>query len=432
MRRAAFPDATYSFTLPDGGRGVLYPGSRIETNERDVPLPGEDVLFLVGTVYAGSLYMAGQGHQSGQCWLYGPRGWKPLGPTFGVSPCAFGGGWLYFVSSQNGYTVLHIATGERHEVPASLGSQGIRYIENGQPVSGDATYRDGELFEYTRHGEVVVGQGHEGGALINGRLLEPGDCRFIRFEREGDQLAVAIVKQAERRAVLHWLTVADIPLLPMPDVDPPPPPEKKMRLPDDVHATFVAMVQKFPHDGTDDDRRAAMRKAVQTIRARHGLRYVWKTEHADLSSPSKDGMGYAPEGDVVNGQLVRMFIWDMINGTTHQPNAAGDSEPLREAYALTPEPKDWLTGEDPPPPPPPDDLIKLRAEVATLKADLAALRTRVTACEMENEAQDDDIARLLQRVLAWESKPLPKLRVKGGTSRTFAHAHAIDLEVVPE
>src|SRR5690606_2774880 len=102
----------------------------------------------------------------------------------------------------------------------------------------------------------------------------------------------------------------------------------RMRMPDDVHATIVAVVKKFPHVGDDAARRIAMRKVVETVRARHGERWVWKSEHpTGYSHASKDAIAYVPAGVIEHGQEMPMFIWDMINGTSLQPNPAHDSEP---------------------------------------------------------------------------------------------------------
>jgi hypothetical protein len=177
---------------------------------------------------------------------------------------------------------------------------------------------------------------------------------------------------------------------PPPPVDPPiPPPDPEpdpgvqtMMLPADVHATFVAVVEKYPHTGGDDDRRAAMEKAVQTIRARHGQRYVWKTEHANLTAPSKDALGCVPEseGEIRHGKRMKVFIWDMINGSTREPQEAHESEPLRSAYVLTPEPKDWLTGAEPQPEPEPSQPDPVPSQdIALLKRELAELRGRFDA-----------------------------------------------------
>lgn len=154
-----------------------------------------------------------------------------------------------------------------------------------------------------------------------------------------------------------------------------------MELPPEVYATLTAVVAKFPHTGTDEDRRVAMEKVIQTLRARHGLQYVWKTEHQSLIAPSKDGMGFVPNELPVHGRLTPMYIWDTISGGTRQVNAPPlVSEALRSAYVLAPEPKDWLASDPPPPPPPPPapaDLSAVLEKLARLEAQIAAVKLLV-------------------------------------------------------
>lgn len=129
-------------------------------------------------------------------------------------------------------------------------------------------------------------------------------------------------------------------------IPPPAPKETPMEMPADVYTTYTACVARFPHTGSDDDRRVAHRKAVATVRARHGGRWVCKSEHnLGWGSDSKDAVGRVADGVTpVHGQKCRMFIWDMIVGDTRQPKPRGESEEARDAYALIPEAFDWLTG----------------------------------------------------------------------------------------
>lgn len=164
---------------------------------------------------------------------------------------------------------------------------------------------------------------------------------------------------------LHWHAsderppTAPPPTAPPPTDPPPAPPETPqepttMQMHADVYATYLAVAAKFPHTGTEDERREATKKAVQTLRARHGDRWVCKTEHpTGWAAASKDAVAYVPTDPVVHGAMVGMFIWDMVNGTTRQPNPRGESEPLRSAFALVPEAFDWLADSRPVPGPDP-------------------------------------------------------------------------------
>lgn len=143
---------------------------------------------------------------------------------------------------------------------------------------------------------------------------------------------------------------------PDPPAEEPTPMPQTMQMPEDVYATYVACVARFPHDGDDDQRREANRKAVATVRARHGERWVCKTEHATgWAAASKDAIAFVPEGPLQHEGTADMFIWDMIGGATRQPNGRGPSEERRAAIMLLPAPMDWLThspGPSPVPDPP--------------------------------------------------------------------------------
>jgi hypothetical protein len=199
-----------------------------------------------------------------------------------------------------------------------------------------------------------------------------------------------------------------------------------MQIPDDVYATLAAVVEKFPHTGDDEARRAAMEKAVATLRARHGLRWVWKTEHASLIAPSKDGLGYVPDGEVVHGRLTTMLIWDTINGGTRRLNAAPlVSEAPRKAYVLAVPPKDWLAGDlptpTPTPPAPPSGTAEILKRIGEVERDLKALQDKVS-----DAALDALIARRVNaRIVALRLVGDPNLPDEQAvsTNSVWGHAH---------
>lgn len=178
------------------------------------------------------------------------------------------------------------------------------------------------------------------------------------------------------------------------------------RMPDDVYATLSAVVEKYPHTGTDDERREAMKKVVATIRARHGLAWTWKTEHQSLIAPSKDGLGYVADGSpAVHGQFTQMFIFDTINGGTRRPNAPPMmSEEPRPAYVVLVTPQDWLADAQPTPPPEPTPEKDPGADAAQDIA-LRALADVVAQVRSVLEAHDSRIATL--------ERQLQTLTVKG-------------------
>lgn len=428
-----FAGGWYGAGHPNGAYAVQVPLEDIQTDRGSVDLPP-------GELWGVQIYdiepdgtFAGLGHTgNGNVWEYVPGiGWHLLPFVTGRGKYA-GMNWIDLLPAGTGFI-----------------------DDSGQPVSRINTFEANRgLNNWIATGGLLFGQGNpekgapcEGLVLWDGtayRQLFAGSCMELVLHRDGDQFALTF---RQDKVGVHFGIFTRQQLLAVPTVDthePPPPPKppkpplppfenKMMKLPADVHATFTACVQKFPHDGDDDARREAMAKAVETIRARHGLRYVWKSEHSNLSSPSKDGMGFVPleEGTIIEGQRKRMFIWDMINGTTRQPNDAGESEPIREAYVLTPEPKDWLAGSQPPPdnPPPPD-----ADEIEKLWAEVGELRTLVRHIDQALVDTDATARMLADRVTQLERKPdpvmkLPRMRARGSTGRAFGHAHPNDLEV---
>ena len=210
----------YGEAEPDGSWAALEPGKAIHTDKRVVPLPpGGDALFLRKR---GPL-LACQGHDApGLNWYWDGSAWYSLGPSYGVNPVAF--------DLSNNVVVNKV----------EFGSQGIRWIDEAGIHTGDATYAGGPpplYFEYTTHGDITIGQGDHGGAVVvmpgKRLLLSEGDTRFIRFNRSGDNLAVAIVHPGFLELI--WLTVAELANLPIytpaavptPGPAPIPPPIQK-------------------------------------------------------------------------------------------------------------------------------------------------------------------------------------------------------------
>lgn len=206
------------------------------------------------------------------------------------------------------------------------------------------------------------------------REIEPNVIRIATATSEGEQAGQIWVRDYDvaRNMVRDpwganiWIGIPQVDIrkinasvTPVPPVDPPPtppaPPETKpMMMPQDVYDTYSACVAKFPHTGDDDARREANKKAVATVRARHGANWVCKSEHnLGWPSASKDAVGYVTVGTPTHGSKQTMYIWDMISGTTRQPNPRAEADAPREAYVLVPDAFDWLEGTAPVDPPPP-------------------------------------------------------------------------------
>jgi hypothetical protein len=200
MTRVSLPGAFYSGALPDGGYFAEY-ADRIDIGGGKIQRPAGGLGALVGTRIKGQLYLAGQGHDDGQAWLWSVSGWRAIGPTHGVRPCAFGRDALFVAIRPDAYMRVQLDNGATTTHPLAIGSQGLRYVDGNTPVPGDATIFDGTVHEFIDRGDVRVGQGHHG-----------------------------IVKFLEGRAVLHYLTRAEVESLPKPGVilpvDPTPEPEE--------------------------------------------------------------------------------------------------------------------------------------------------------------------------------------------------------------
>jgi hypothetical protein len=194
-------------------------------------------------------------------------------------------------------------------------------------------------------------------------------------------------------------------------------------LPADVHATFVACAAVRPHVGTEDDRRAATRFAVETIRARHGLNWICKTEHeTGWASASKDAIGDAgvPVYPADTGKRMKVFLWDMVNGETRQVLPAHESEEQRWTYALVPDAIDHLAGGGPGPvvpgpvePGPDAGLEAIKGRLVALEAahaDLAVVVQQQSAALKAMEQKAAALVEELNRV---------KTTTYSGTARVF-------------
>jgi hypothetical protein len=237
VKRQTNPGATYSSALPDGS-GTTETGTRIDTSEPStLTAPGDGLLALVTRRFNGFLFIAGQAHDGGHAWLWTPTGWQDCGYSHGVRPCAFGADSLFFATDGEHYRRVRLDTFETTDHARPIGSQGIRYVEGDTVVTGDETIFDGTVHEFIDRGDVRGGQGSNGGYCLivphpdglarelgywQDGIFHPegGDCQFCNLERDGDQLAISIVKFLEHRSVFYLLTRAEADALPPPAAPP--------------------------------------------------------------------------------------------------------------------------------------------------------------------------------------------------------------------
>src|SRR5688572_18002487 len=189
-----------------------------------------------------------------------------------------------------------------------------------------------------------------------------------------------------------------------------------MQIPREIYDTWKAVADKFKflHQGTDDERREATKRGVQTIRARHGedgKRWTCKSEHnTGWQSQSKDAIAYVEEGPIVTGRLARMEMFDMISGSSRETNAYPvhshnhqETPPNDDAFILVPDDFDWL--DTPVPPVPPTDhaledrVAALELQVSTLEAHVSMLNDRVTALETSGGVSEAWVKSLVDQVV---------------------------------
>jgi hypothetical protein len=176
-------------------------------------------------------------------------------------------------------------------------THGYRYDNGGQTFYPDAVYGDGAI-------------------------------RVIFTDSHGQQAELSFSLSAYRvdlRApvVVTLPPAPPIETPPAPTPDPEPVAMESKRLPDDVHAIVVALhaANLTLAKGTDDQRRELQQKICETVCARKGPRWVWKSNHGIGIANAKDAIAEIPEGDVFTpNQRQRLYIWDLFNGGTREPN----------------------------------------------------------------------------------------------------------------
>lgn len=241
--RKPISGAVYGDALPSGEFVYSLIGrAQIVLNGQTIDAPSEMMFNRLTSV--GGLKVASKTNSPGTISIFKDGGWEHTGRnSHGVQ----GHAW-----SPAGELVVIDGIGEQE-------SQGLRFFDPSLPasianldvtgntpgwVTGSPSYGPSSplarhlgvtrLFAWTKLGEVIVGQGDIGGAVIQYRgkhyLLEPGDTQFIQFHREGSKLAIAISKLREREVVFFWLDESEITSLPLyamsAPVEPPKPEPK--------------------------------------------------------------------------------------------------------------------------------------------------------------------------------------------------------------
>ena len=147
-------------------------------------------------------------------------------------------------------------------------------------------------------------------------------------------------------------------------------------LPDDVYAIVVALHARnlALANGSDDDRRAMQRKICETVRARKGVRWGWKSNHGIGIANAKDAIALLPNFDPFTpNQRQPLYIWDLFNGGTRQPHAQPIMSEIAEQFFVPVEPVDHLADVPAPAPDPAPVPVPVPPPAGDLEARVAAL-----------------------------------------------------------
>lgn len=399
MQRLVIPGGSYAECFPDGTARVLV-GKDVQEWHRDsavalrtftnpfrAPL---QMRFDGVRQFAGQEADSAPGLTDGGAVIHFDGAlWIKEGTTCGVNACAF---------APDG--TLHVNDHCQH------GTQGIRWIESdGTIVTGDQTY-DGRgttgVAEWTRRGNVVVGQSYVSGCTItiDGDIphsLEAGHCTFVRTNRAGDRFAVALWKQLENCAVLFWFTIWEIAGLPAePTVidppPPPPPPPLNMKL---TPAQFESLKAA----------RAALGKDILT-REEGGAylnRWCWDHRHdpnrPGLELDESDPKAIMPNGTPIWAGLRIIVDGEHYGGDVSGAASVGQFTPVDAVFerANATGPHGRVEPIDPggiiidPPPPPPDVVspaVKAYVMDVEFRLAQAILGVQQTAAQEVHALQD--------------------------------------------
>jgi uncharacterized coiled-coil protein SlyX len=390
--RIEFPGGRECELQPNGAYVALIWDSHFDTSFGRVTLPNQNVVYH--RLNAAGTAFAGQGHSDGHAWEFKNGVWSIVDQlALGVSPVIY-----------DGLDTLRVSHGE-------VGSQGFRYVDQttGRIFTGDETYADltNKLWESTTLGDVQCGQGGDEEGLqciVRGKrvLVEPGVNRFVRFNRQGDNLAICSAKLAEGKAVGHRLTVAELfakptyevpgtVVVPPPPPPPPPPPVQHQDPPNRSSVVNeVAAANRHLFDGTRESGREFCRLVVERLReedSHWGLN--WK--RGMVGDQSADVIAYRFDDGTV--RLVDIIVaFDDANPDARRPSwgVIGVEEAGTTGW--------FWSGATPPPPPPTDPRDKkiadLEAQLAAQAAEITEANRRIAVHEITIKQQLAEIERL--------------------------------------
>lgn len=379
-----------------------------------------DILFLR---VASDGRTIGQYHESGQAIYDG----LSLGPTAGVSPCAFGPDGTVYVSSLDGVRIYNRDGSLLRTLPGYIGSQGIRWVDpSGSIVTGDATYTSpGPLWEWTEIPVGRIGQG-EGGVVIRTsdgvlrRVVEASvPARFIRVNQVGSKVAITYSVFSQNTVYRVLTTEDELRSLPPVEVPIDPPKEDPPMPVDSPLATIQTIRAKYPTPlGATHGRflvELALALGMDLLRKSYGTHVVLPdgtgVSQDVLLDPAR--IGYDVLSD---GEGAARPVW---SGPVE-----GSPFPLERVYRPVGRIEDPPKGED--------SLEPLKTRLGAVEREIKASQEHVRVLDNEVgdhaailEGIDSRLDRLEARVGAVELTPA--LEYEADCGRKFGHAHPITI-----
>lgn len=218
MQRFNYPGGWYCERLPGGKFIQGYPNKTVLTSE-GLRTYIDDILMIRIGLVDNQIRFAGPGHNSFDIIEWDGTQFQPRGVNCGESPAAY-----WFDDRPDPLEIVRACTYPPY------GSAGIRWIDTVIHPGADSILPVGNdgIFQWTERDGIKVGQGAIGGVAITYQgiryILEEGNTVFVRFNKVGNNLAVAFWRQDINSGVHYEFTVDEISSLTKQPYPPPIPP----------------------------------------------------------------------------------------------------------------------------------------------------------------------------------------------------------------
>lgn len=350
-----------------------------------------------------------------------------VGPTLGLTEARINGDLVVFRAAKR--TLWAHYRGKLTEVPA-LGDDvfwPIPFFVKGEPWVLTNTHTGFVLRPIDSH---LGYRFDNGGHTFNPDVfVTPEDIIKVAFTvSQGGAVNFETFDPTTPRVDVRRAPASPPKPVPAPKPDPPKEPmaDTHHQLIGDELKTYrdvlFAMGKKFPEWRTsphDSERKKLARAIAQTLRAKLGPQWGWKSAHASGEvTGSKDATARLLDNGAIptKVQKVSFAAFDMVNGSTREMNLGGKGEVV-EQYFIPVEPLDWLKDVDdpvppvsvppvtPPPvdpiPPPPLDLSAVFSALASLKEQLDRIEQKVNEPQPPPTPPKVEFPTYSGRVLNW-------------------------------